>query len=63
MHLIFILHYHCYLDKYSSGFGFRIRVLALLAWSNFGITMTNNLIIVDQMVVMMISTANANVDL
>ena len=36
---------HIYLDKYSSGLGFRIRILTILAWSNSGVSVANNLYI------------------
>ena len=57
---VFIPHHHGYLDEYSSGLGFCIRILPLLAWSNSRIPMTNNLIIIiDQMVMLIVMIMEA----
>ena len=41
-------HHDGYLHKHSPGLGFCIRILTLLAWSNSGLPVANNLVIIRQ---------------
>ena len=53
-------HHDGYLHKHSPGLGFCIRIFTIFAWSNSSIAVTNNLIIDNFIMTMMMNKRSTN---